>query len=275
LSCERVTSPPPGDDQRLVVAHLDGGRLEADVAGVADREFAVSRKPAAPLTLPRQCDERLAVVRITQLVDVEQPLEGAAADAYLAAFHPADRARRTVQLQTHVLGRELRLLTEQAELLAQLEPGKRGALRAGHGTPPLLICESSAYWTFAQAGPSLCAWLALLKSVGMYCHFESARAFWRGQPPPTPKEIEVHEDDELLLRGAPRLFGIVAEPDDDTGAQIVAWGHELPDQAVLTWRLADGSSEVAVFASAEAALATAEQLYPARLLWVTPTVPVA
>ena len=75
------------------------------------------------------------------------------------------------------------------------------------------------------------------------------------------------EDEVLLLEGAPRLFGIVADPEDDDNPQIVAWGHELPDQAVLTWRLGDGTSEVAIFQSAEAALATAQLLYPARLLW--------
>jgi hypothetical protein len=85
----------------------------------------------------------------------------------------------------------------------------------------------------------------------------------------------VHEDDEVLLKDAPRLFGIVADLDDDDRPQVVAWGHELPDQAVLTWLLSNGSSEVAVFASAEAALATAQELYPARLLWTTPAAAVA
>lgn len=80
----------------------------------------------------------------------------------------------------------------------------------------------------------------------------------------------VFEDDLILLEGAPRLFAIVADPLDDDHPQVVAWGHELPGQAVLTWRLANGRSEVAVFGSAEAALATAEQLYPARLLWTAP-----
>jgi hypothetical protein len=83
----------------------------------------------------------------------------------------------------------------------------------------------------------------------------------------------VHEDDELLLKDAPRLFGIVADLDDDEEPQVVAWGHELPDQAVLTWLLRNGSSEVAVFPSAEAALATAQELYPARLLWTAPAAP--
>ena len=78
------------------------------------------------------------------------------------------------------------------------------------------------------------------------------------------------EDDVLLLDGAPRLFGIVADPEDDDNPQIVAWGHELPDQAVLTWRLSNGTSEVAIFQSAQAALATAQLLYPARLLWTAP-----
>ena len=77
------------------------------------------------------------------------------------------------------------------------------------------------------------------------------------------------EDDLRLLDGAPRLFGIVADPEDDGHPEVVAWGHELPDQAVLTWRLGNGGSEVAVFSSAEAALATAELLYSARLLWAT------
>jgi len=71
----------------------------------------------------------------------------------------------------------------------------------------------------------------------------------------------------ILLEGAPRLFGIVADPLDDDHPQVVAWGHELPDHAVLTWLLGNGKSEVAIFQSAEAALATAQQLYNARLLW--------
>ena len=77
----------------------------------------------------------------------------------------------------------------------------------------------------------------------------------------------MNEGDNQLLNGAPRLFGIVADPEDDNHPQVVAWGHELPDQAVLTWRLSNGGSEIAIFRSAEAALATAELLYPARLLW--------
>jgi hypothetical protein len=79
----------------------------------------------------------------------------------------------------------------------------------------------------------------------------------------------VREHDDVALRdGAPRLFGIVADPatDDDELPRVVAWGHELPDHAVLTWSLHSGS-EVAVFRSAEAALATAQLLFPARLLW--------
>ena len=82
----------------------------------------------------------------------------------------------------------------------------------------------------------------------------------------------VYVDDMVLLEGAPRLFGIVADLDDDDHPQVVAWGHELPDQAVLTWRLGNGKWEVAVFRSAEAALATAQQLYNARLLWAAPAV---
>lgn len=77
-------------------------------------------------------------------------------------------------------------------------------------------------------------------------------------------------DDAPLLEGAPRLFAIVADPEDDDHPQVVAWGHELPDQAVLSWRLTNGGSEIAVFRSAEAALATAQLLYPARLLWPVP-----
>ena len=80
------------------------------------------------------------------------------------------------------------------------------------------------------------------------------------------------EDDRLLLEGAPRLFGIVADPNDDDHPQVVAWGHELADHAVLTWRLGNGKTEVAVFSSAEAALATAEHLFNARLLWTAPAV---
>ena len=77
------------------------------------------------------------------------------------------------------------------------------------------------------------------------------------------------EDDALLLEGAPRLFAIVADPLDDDHPEVIAWGHELPDQAVLTWLLGNGRSEVAVFASAQDALATAQLLVPARLLYAT------
>lgn len=80
----------------------------------------------------------------------------------------------------------------------------------------------------------------------------------------------VYEDDVLLLEDAPRFFGIVADPEDDDHPQVVAWGHELPGRAVLIWRLSNGDSEIAVFGSAEAALDTAQLLYPARLLWTTP-----
>ncbi|WP_433064186.1 hypothetical protein [Dactylosporangium sp. CS-033363] len=73
--------------------------------------------------------------------------------------------------------------------------------------------------------------------------------------------------DELLLHDAPRLFGIVADPEDDGHPAVVAWGHELPGHAVTTWYLADGRTEIAVFTSAEEALEAAEVLYPARLLW--------
>src|SRR5690349_14825138 len=98
-----------------------------------------------------------------------------------------------------------------------------------------------------------------------------AHAFWdRRQDSSVQKETAVDGDDALLLDGAPRLFGIVADPEDDDHPEVVAWGHELPDQAVLTWRLGNGSSEVAVFQSAEAALATAQLLFPAWLLWTAP-----
>ena len=80
----------------------------------------------------------------------------------------------------------------------------------------------------------------------------------------------MYEDDAVLLEGAPRLFAIVADPEDDDHPEVVAWGHELPDQAVLTWKLGNGGSEIAVFPSAEDALATAQTLYDARLLWTAP-----
>jgi hypothetical protein len=83
----------------------------------------------------------------------------------------------------------------------------------------------------------------------------------------------VTENDQLLLRDMPSLFGIVADPEDDGHPCIVAWGHQLADRAVTSWFLADGSLEVAVFGSAEAALETAEALYPARLVWVPPGCP--
>lgn len=78
------------------------------------------------------------------------------------------------------------------------------------------------------------------------------------------------ETDRRLLEGAPALFGIVADPEDDGNQCVVAWGHQIADRAVTSWFLADGSLEVAVFGSAEAALETAETLYPARLVWLAP-----
>jgi hypothetical protein len=82
----------------------------------------------------------------------------------------------------------------------------------------------------------------------------------------------VNQNKTNLLDGAPRLFGIVADPDDDGNPQVVAWGHELPDQAVVIWQLSNGKIEIGVHSSADEALATAQQLYPARLLWASLTV---
>lgn len=76
------------------------------------------------------------------------------------------------------------------------------------------------------------------------------------------------ETEKRLLEGAPSLFGIVADPEDDGHPCVVAWGHQTADRAVTSWFLADGSLEVAVFGSAEAALEIAETLYPARLVWM-------
>jgi hypothetical protein len=83
-------------------------------------------------------------------------------------------------------------------------------------------------------------------------------------------QLTVVDGDDRFLDEAPRLFAIVADPEDDGHPCVVAWGHELPDQAVVSWRLSNGTSEVAVFKSAEAALATAELLYPARLVYTAP-----
>jgi hypothetical protein len=80
----------------------------------------------------------------------------------------------------------------------------------------------------------------------------------------------VADTDRRLLEGAPSLFGIVADPEDDGHPCVVAWGHQIAGRAVTTWFLADGSLEVAVFGSAQAALETAEALYPARLVWIGP-----
>jgi hypothetical protein len=82
-------------------------------------------------------------------------------------------------------------------------------------------------------------------------------------------QLTVAEADTRFLEEAPRLFAIIADPEDDGHPCVVAWGHELPEQAVVSWRLSNGTSEVAVFKSAEAALATAELLYPARLIYAT------
>jgi hypothetical protein len=78
----------------------------------------------------------------------------------------------------------------------------------------------------------------------------------------------VNEVDARFLAEAPRLFAIVADPEDDGHPCVVAWGHELPDQTVVSWRLSNGGSEVAIFKTADDALATAELLYPSRLLYV-------
>jgi hypothetical protein len=83
-------------------------------------------------------------------------------------------------------------------------------------------------------------------------------------------QLSVADGDSRFLDEAPRLFAIVADPEDDGHPCVVAWGHELPDQAVVSWRLSNGTSEVAVFKSADAALATAELLYPARLIYTAP-----
>jgi hypothetical protein len=79
--------------------------------------------------------------------------------------------------------------------------------------------------------------------------------------------MAVTDRDDRFLEEAPRLFAIVADPEDDGHPCIVAWGHELPEQTVVSWRLSNGASEVAIFKTAEAALATAELLYPSRLLY--------
>nr|BFE58046.1 hypothetical protein GCM10020063_025720 [Dactylosporangium thailandense] len=71
-----------------------------------------------------------------------------------------------------------------------------------------------------------------------------------------------------VLDKTPRLFGIVADPEDDGHLSVVAWGHELAGHAVTSWFLADGRIEVAVFGSAQDALTTAEALYPATLMWL-------
>jgi hypothetical protein len=77
----------------------------------------------------------------------------------------------------------------------------------------------------------------------------------------------VTDGDVRFLEEAPRLFAIVADPEDDGHPCVVAWGHELPEQTVVSWRLSNGASEVAIFKTADAALATAELLYPSRLLY--------
>ena len=82
-------------------------------------------------------------------------------------------------------------------------------------------------------------------------------------------QLAVAEGDARFLAEAPRLFAIIADPEDDGHPCIVAWGHELAEQAVVSWLLSNGTSEVAVFKSADAALATAELLYPARLIYAS------
>ena len=80
-------------------------------------------------------------------------------------------------------------------------------------------------------------------------------------------------NDPARWQEVPRYFGVVVEIDGD--ASVVAWGHEVAGQAVTSWRLANGEVEVAVFASAEAALDVAESLYPARLIWLRTSLPPA
>ena len=82
-------------------------------------------------------------------------------------------------------------------------------------------------------------------------------------------QLTVADGETRLVEEPPRLFAIIADPEDDGHPCVVAWGHELPEHAVVSWRLSNGTSEVAVFKSADAALATAELLYPARLVYAT------
>ena len=72
-------------------------------------------------------------------------------------------------------------------------------------------------------------------------------------------------------REVPRYFGIMAEIHDRP--DVLAWGYELAGQAVTSWHLATGAVEVAVFASAEAALEVAESMCPASLIWLRMSLP--
>jgi hypothetical protein len=70
------------------------------------------------------------------------------------------------------------------------------------------------------------------------------------------------------LDGAPRLFALVTDPDGpDAAPVVIAWGHELPDRAVVSWRLNGGSGQVGQFSSAQRAADTLSSIEPVRVVW--------
>ena len=123
----------PRYDQRLVVAHLDGRRLQPDEPGVRLGKIAVSCEPAALLTLLAEGLKRLAVFPVLHPVEVHQSEERTMPDTDPATLDSADRARRAVEVATHLLGRQPRHLAQRPQLFPQLKALKGRAFAYRHG----------------------------------------------------------------------------------------------------------------------------------------------
>ncbi len=65
-----------------------------------------------------------------------------------------------------------------------------------------------------------------------------------------------------------RGFALVTEPNGPNADPVViAWGEELPDRAVVSWRLNGGGSHLGHFQSAQRAADTLSLLEPVRVIW--------
>lgn len=65
-----------------------------------------------------------------------------------------------------------------------------------------------------------------------------------------------------------RGFALVTEPyGPDAEPVVIALGQELPDRAVVSWRLNGGGEHVGHFQSAQRAADTLSLLEPVRVIW--------